>query len=58
MWFWRGESFSVFRLLRDRYQPIARRELLPDLDLNALAEYVGYPSQLEAVKAFRRSLNS
>lgn len=58
VWFWRGESFSVFGLLRDRYQPIARSELLPDLDLNALAQYVSYSSQLEAVKAFRRSLNS
>lgn len=58
VWFWRGEGFSVFRLQGDRYQAIPRSELLANLDLNALAEYVRYPSQLEAVKAFRRSLNS
>ncbi|NER38128.1 MAG: hypothetical protein F6J93_29910 [Oscillatoria sp. SIO1A7] len=66
VWFWRGDRLSVFRLQGDRYQAIllgrrfaiARSELLANLDLNALAEYVRYPSQLEAVKAFRRSLNS
>ena len=58
VWFWRGKGFSVFRLQGDRYQAIARSEILPNLDLNALAEYVGYPSQLEAVKAFRREISN
>ena len=58
VWFWRGEGFSVFPLQGDRYQAIARSELLANLDLNALAEYVRYPSQLEAVKALRRPLTS
>ncbi|TAE46372.1 MAG: Uma2 family endonuclease [Oscillatoriales cyanobacterium] len=40
------------------YEQIYRSEILPDLDIELLAEYVRYPNSLAAVKEFRQRLIS
>lgn len=54
VWFWEKVRFSLYRLRGDKYEPIQVSELLPDLDLTLLAEYVQHSSPLLAVKEFRR----
>ncbi|HLO85261.1 MAG TPA: Uma2 family endonuclease [Nostocaceae cyanobacterium] len=56
VWFWQNNQLSVYRLREENYQLINQSEFLPDLDLSALAKYIKYPSQSQAVKAFRDSL--
>ncbi|WP_088243586.1 Uma2 family endonuclease [Calothrix rhizosoleniae] len=56
VWFWENEQFQVYRLRKDGYEAITRSELLANLDLNLLAEYVRHPHQLQAVKAFRQHI--
>ncbi len=56
VWFWQNDRFSLFRLQDEEYEPISRSQLLPNLDLDTLAKCVGYTSQLEAVKVFRRAI--
>jgi len=56
VWFWENEQFRVYCLRENGYEAITRSELLANLDLNVLAEYVRHPHQLQAVKAFRQYL--
>jgi Uma2 family endonuclease len=56
VWFWQNNQFSIYRLCEENYQLINKSEFLPNLDLSALAKYIKYPSQSQAVKAFRDSL--
>lgn len=56
VWFWKNSQFSVYRLRGDKYEPIQASELLPNLDLALLAEYVQHPNPLLAVKEFRKQI--
>lgn len=56
VWFWENARFSLYRLRGDKYEPIPKSELLPDLDLALLAEYVQHPNPLLAVKEFRQQI--
>jgi Uma2 family endonuclease len=56
VWFWQNNQFSIHRLRRDEYEKISQSELLPELDLALLAEYVVQPDPLEAVLGFREKL--
>ncbi|HLP90238.1 MAG TPA: Uma2 family endonuclease [Nostocaceae cyanobacterium] len=56
VWIWQNQQFSVYRWCEDGYKLINRSEFLPNLDLSALAKYIKYPNQSQAVKAFRDSL--
>lgn len=56
VWFWEKAHFSLYRLLEDNYEPIQVSELLPDLDLALLTEYVQRSNPLLAVKEFRRRI--
>lgn len=58
IWFWEKAHFSLYRLREDNYEPIESSELLPDLDLALLAEYVQHSSPLLAVKEFRRRIRA
>jgi Uma2 family endonuclease len=65
VWFWRYERFSLYRLREEipvhfahthGYEAIARSELLPDLDVDFLAECVRHPHPLTAAQEFRTHL--
>ena len=56
VWFWENARFSLYGLRGDKYEPIPKSELLPDLDLALLAEYVQHPNPLLAVKEFRQQI--
>ncbi|NJL92110.1 MAG: Uma2 family endonuclease [Coleofasciculaceae cyanobacterium SM2_1_6] len=67
VWFWQNNRFSVYYLREETpvefiqtcgYELLDRSVLLPNLDMEMLAEYVQYPSSLSAVKEFRRRLTS
>ncbi|WP_437762060.1 Uma2 family endonuclease [Sorangium sp. So ce764] len=53
VWFWERDAFHIHALRGEQYEPIAASELIPDLDLVALARFVRWPDQHESVKAFR-----
>lgn len=59
VWFWQKGQFWIYRLTGRKYAPRERSEVLPGLDLGALAEIIAATDeshQTEAVRAYRRSL--
>ncbi len=58
VWFWQNNRFAVHCLRGDEYEKVPRSELLPDLDLALLAEYVVKSDPLEAVLEFRTRVKS
>jgi Uma2 family endonuclease len=56
VWFWQNNQFSIHRLQGDKYEKIPKSELLPNLDLALLGEYVVQPDPLEAVLGFREKV--
>lgn len=58
VWFWERDAFQIHALRGEEYEPIAASELIPDLDFAALARFVRWPDQHEAVKAFRSWLRN
>lgn len=60
VWFWENGQFSLYSLIDPEagYEPVAASRLLPGLDLATMTQFVDYPSQTQAVKAFRRALGS
>ena len=59
VWVWEDGKLRVFRLnAAGNYSRARRSKLLPGLDLQLLARFVGERNQLRAVKAFRAALRS
>jgi len=57
VWVWERERGIGVHVLRgDSYEEVARSEVLPELDLELLAQYILEPSQSKAVRAFRAAL--
>jgi Uma2 family endonuclease len=56
VWFWKNAQFSLYCLRNNEYEPISNSELITDLDLALLAEYVQYSNPLLAVKEFPRRI--
>lgn len=56
VWIWRRGEVHVHALRGDRYEPLGGSELLPDLDLEHLAGFLGHEDQGGAVEAYRESL--
>jgi Uma2 family endonuclease len=57
VWIWRDEQIEVHCLRGDAYERIARSEILPDLDLPAIAVLATRRDQTGAVREFRRGLH-
>ncbi|MEG4322965.1 Uma2 family endonuclease [Microcoleus sp. Aus8_D1] len=53
VWFGKNRHFEVYHLRGDEYEKIQQSELLPNLDLSLLADYVQRSDPLEAVLEFR-----
>ncbi|NHC35042.1 Uma2 family endonuclease [Scytonema millei] len=67
VWFWENESFSPYYLWEETpsqsmqtfgYGKIERSEILPNLDINLLAECLSNSNPLAAAKEFRQRLRS
>lgn len=56
VWFWKENKFYIHKLINGNYQILSNSELLPDLDIELLANYVQPENQYESVKKFREEL--
>ncbi|MEA5618737.1 Uma2 family endonuclease [Cronbergia sp. UHCC 0137] len=52
VWFLINDLFVVYHLRGESYEVVAKSELLPDLDLTMLAQYVNSDDPLDATLAF------
>jgi Uma2 family endonuclease len=58
VWVFEAGAFRVFALHDHAYVPLPRSEVLPELDLNLLAEYAVQADQHVALRAFRDRLRN
>jgi Uma2 family endonuclease len=58
VWFWEDGTLQLYSLREQGYERIASSELLPELDLSLLKRCILFASPLEALKEFRKGLNS
>lgn len=56
VWQWQTGKFLIYHLRSTGYELIETSELLPDLDINLLAQYVKPKEQFDAVMAFRDAI--
>jgi Uma2 family endonuclease len=56
VWLWRRGSLQVHVLRGNRHRPAAASALLPDLDVELLASFVGHSDQHQAVVDYARRL--
>lgn len=56
VWFFQNHQFAVYHLQDENYELVAKSELLPNLDLSILAEYVIAEDPLDAAIAFREKI--
>jgi len=65
VWFWQNDRFSLYHLREVSpvqfpstygYEALPRSELLPELDMELLAEFVRHANPLTATKEFRKRL--
>ncbi|ACB52914.1 hypothetical protein cce_3566 [Crocosphaera subtropica ATCC 51142] len=56
VWFWQNEQFTIYCLENDSYQVKSNSQLLPNLDLNLMAEYVTINDPLEAITQWRKQV--
>jgi Uma2 family endonuclease len=55
VWFWEDGVLRVYHL-REEYESVERSELLPNLDLNLLRQYITYHDQYDGVTEFLKAL--
>ncbi|RUS95737.1 hypothetical protein DSM107003_29130 [Trichormus variabilis SAG 1403-4b] len=56
VWFFQNNQFAVYNLRDESYQLVSKCELLPNLDLTILAQYVVADDPLDATIAFREKI--
>jgi Uma2 family endonuclease len=56
VWVYRNDRFEIHALRGDRYERIAASEILPEVNLEAIALYAAMPDQHEALRTFRAEL--
>lgn len=56
VWFWQGDRFTIYQLVDTRYVQVNRTQLLPDLDLNLLVQYIRPEAEPQMVRAYRQTL--
>ncbi len=56
VWFWQNQQFKVYCLQDDNYQEKNQSQLLPDLDLALMAQYVTVNDPLEAIIQWRQQV--
>jgi Uma2 family endonuclease len=58
LWLFEAGAFRVLTLSGESYAPIERSQVLPELDLARLAEYVTWSDQHAALQAYRAELRA
>ena len=67
VWFWQNNRFFVYHFRSETieqfqqtsgYELINNSEIIPDINLTILAEYVQHPNPLVAAKSFRQTLKN
>lgn len=58
VWVWESEKFTLYHLCSDGYETIATSELLPNCDINLLAQHVKPQDQFDAVMSYRDELRN
>ena len=58
IWFWDDGRIEVHALRAERYEPIPRSEILPEIDLDELVSFLDEKSQTAGVRAYRDHLRS
>jgi Uma2 family endonuclease len=56
VWFWQDNQFSIHYLRGEEYEQVSHSQLLPDLDLSLISQYVTSVNQFDAVIEFRELL--
>jgi Uma2 family endonuclease len=56
VWFWQGGKLELYLLSSDRYEASTASLGLPGLDLALLASFLGHPTALQAIRAYRAAL--
>ncbi|MCW8141308.1 MAG: Uma2 family endonuclease [Planctomycetota bacterium] len=56
VWIWRKGSIVLHALRGDRYEGLARSELLPGLDLEQLTSFLDRPTTFDAIRDHRAAL--
>ncbi len=52
VWLWEDGLLTIYALKDDQYNKIDQSQLLPDLDLKSLSQYINYHDQYDAVTEF------
>ncbi|NJO66120.1 MAG: Uma2 family endonuclease [Leptolyngbyaceae cyanobacterium RM1_405_57] len=58
VWFWEKEKLSLYQLQADGYVEIQQSQVLPTLDIALLTQCVNMTNHADAVREFRRGLQS
>lgn len=56
VWLFRNDAFEIMTLKHDKYEPIARSQVFPEIDLAVLTRHALVEDQHAALKAFRDEL--
>lgn len=56
VWFWQDNQLQVYCLQDDSYQQQSTSEVLPDLDLDLLAQYIVIQDPLDAIVQWREAI--
>ena len=56
VWFWQDRQFTIYCLQNDSYQQKDKSQLLPNFDLNLMAQYVIINDPLEAIIQWRKQI--
>ncbi len=56
VWYWRTGRIQPYCLRGERYEPVAKSDLLPGLDLGLLASFIEAPTTSAAIRGFRAAL--
>jgi len=58
LWVWEAQKFTLYHLRPDDYEQITASELLPDCDVNLLAQRIQPQDQFDAVMDYRDKLRA
>ena len=56
VWRFKDSRIEIYVLREQRYEKVERSAVFPDLDVNRLCTFLGHPTAMQAVKAFRETL--
>jgi len=57
LWVWQRDRLHLYALVGDAYESVARSRLLPELDIDLLADAACLPDQYDAVRRFEAALD-